>query len=218
MGSWAVTRPWPGGVGPVDLIDFDQSPSPTSTARSRRWAAPSAKPRSRPYGSALPTSIQAVRPPDRRICRARQLACLLTGRRARRADAVIDACDQMRANCPGRLGAGPGRALSAWALQAVSTAPAPGGNRRPRRVTHDPLLASLRKRLRNRQAPANAAPSAPVFSREPAAGRGRRPKLRGGRQSELYGYGSSVSVTATFRLSAAAELQPARIEGQAAGT
>src|ERR1700754_2794367 len=64
-------------------------------------------------------------------------------------DAVIDACDQVRAKA----------AIAAWALRTGSMlviAGAAGGKRRPHEVqvedlglvTHDPLLASLRQRLR----------------------------------------------------------------------
>ena len=64
-------------------------------------------------------------------------------------DAVIDACDQVRAKA----------AMAAWALagaQAFVSVGAAGGKRRAQavdiedlaQVTHDPLLASLRQRLR----------------------------------------------------------------------
>ncbi len=64
-------------------------------------------------------------------------------------DVLIDACDQVRAKA----------ALAAWAMQtgtALVVVGAAGGKRRPQavqvsdlsKVTHDPLLASLRQRLR----------------------------------------------------------------------
>ncbi|MDE2299758.1 MAG: tRNA threonylcarbamoyladenosine dehydratase, partial [Burkholderiales bacterium] len=64
-------------------------------------------------------------------------------------DAVIDACDQVRAKT----------AIAAWALRSATmlvVAGAAGGKRRPHEVqvedlalvTHDPLLAALRQRLR----------------------------------------------------------------------
>ncbi len=160
-------------------------------------------------------------------------------------DALIDACDQVRAKA----------ALAAWAmaqkLPAVCVGAA-GGKRAPQRVevadlcevTHDPLLAALRQRLRKIQSAAQGAGAsqgestqhAPtrrstthrtsaklglrcVFSREevmppvqdsdigatvvavPAA----LPSITQGDLS-CHGYGSSVTVTATFGMVAASEI------------
>jgi tRNA A37 threonylcarbamoyladenosine dehydratase len=146
-------------------------------------------------------------------------------------DLLVDACDQVRAKA----------ALAAWALAAgvpAVTVGAAGGKRLPQRVevadlaevTHDPLLASLRQRLRQQarrerlleqeppgsrpyRAEADGAPAPArhtarlglrcVFSREPV----QRPAACGpGFDSTLNcaGYGSSVAVTATFGMTAAA--------------
>jgi tRNA threonylcarbamoyladenosine dehydratase len=123
--------------------------------------------------------------------------------------AVIDACDQVRAKA----------VLAAWAM--ASGAPlvsvgAAGGKQAAQAVevadlsdvTHDPLLASLRQRLRQHHAAARkgALGVRCVFSREavraPVAG------AVGGNDATLncHGYGSTVSVTATFGMVAAGEV------------
>jgi tRNA A37 threonylcarbamoyladenosine dehydratase len=122
--------------------------------------------------------------------------------------AVIDACDQMAAKV----------AMAAWALQRGAcfiTAGAAGGKRRGEQVeiddlaqvTHDPLLAQLRYRLRRHHgvpAGAKRIGITTVFSRETV----RRPdacdapgELDG--SLNCHGYGSSAAVTATFGLCAA---------------
>lgn len=124
-------------------------------------------------------------------------------------DGIVDACDQVRAKAQ----------IAAWAralkLPQVCIGAA-GGKHRPQDVeildlsetTHDPLLSSLRQRLRK----FHAAPRqgkmdvSCVFSREPVT----RPAgvdacdLDG--NLNCHGYGSSVAVTAGFGMVAAAEL------------
>ncbi|MBV8603166.1 MAG: tRNA threonylcarbamoyladenosine dehydratase [Pelomonas sp.] len=126
-------------------------------------------------------------------------------------DGLVDACDQVRAKAE----------LAAWA-RATSTpfvcVGAAGGKRRPQAVevedlgavTHDPLLASLRQRLRKfHGAPRSGRVDlACVFSREavqrPAAEEGEACAVDG--TLNCAGYGSSVMVTAGFGMTAAAEL------------
>ncbi|NRF67541.1 tRNA threonylcarbamoyladenosine dehydratase [Aquincola sp. S2] len=125
-------------------------------------------------------------------------------------DAVVDACDQSYAKL----------ALAAWALEqriAFVSAGAAGGKQAAQRVevadlsdvTHDPLLASLRQRLRKQGAPRQGRIGvACVFSRENV----RAPadaacELDAGDGSlNCHGYGSSVMVTATFGFVAAGEV------------
>lgn len=120
-------------------------------------------------------------------------------------DAVIDACDQMTAKT----------ALAAWARtqkKPFITIGAAGGKQQGWKIeiddlanaTHDPLLANLRNRLRkNHQAPkaGKKIGVACVFSRESV----RQPTATPCHDSSLncHGYGSSVTVTATFGLCAA---------------
>ena len=133
-------------------------------------------------------------------------------------DGLIDCCDQVRAKAT----------LAAWATQRdipFVTVGAAGGKREPHRVqlddlsatTHDPLLASLRQRLRKHHAAPRTGKIgvACVYSREPV----HLPQQANGESGETcevaevdgslncHGYGSSVTVTATFGLCAAAELQ-----------
>ncbi len=125
-------------------------------------------------------------------------------------DGLIDACDQVRAKA----------ALAAWAVQkqvpcvAVGAA---GGKRLAAAlevadladVTHDPLLAQLRYRLRKHHAGARQGRMGVrcVFSREAVA----PPDLSCGLSAETdgslncHGYGSVVSVTASFGMVAAGE-------------
>lgn len=126
-------------------------------------------------------------------------------------DAVIDACDQS----PAKL------ALAHWALRAggvfVSVGAA-GGKRFAQhvdiddlaRVTHDPLLASLRQRLRREHGAARSGDIGVrcVYSRERvAAPLGDDCAVAGaGAALACHGYGSSVTVTATFGMAAAGEV------------
>jgi tRNA A37 threonylcarbamoyladenosine dehydratase len=116
--------------------------------------------------------------------------------------AVIDACDAMRAK----------EAMAAWALRTQSmllTVGAAGGKRLAHAVeiddlsrsTHDPLLAQLRYRLRK----AHGAPRegkaigiACVFSREAVAPPDPSCAIEGDGSLNCHGYGSVVTVTATF--------------------
>ena len=130
-------------------------------------------------------------------------------------DGLIDCCDQVRAKA----------VLAAWAREQglpFVTVGAAGGKREPHRVqlddlsatTHDPLLASLRQRLRKQHGAPRAGKMdvACVYSREPVhlpqQGEGDACEIVSGDGSlNCHGYGSSVTVTATFGLCAAAELQ-----------
>ena len=119
-------------------------------------------------------------------------------------DAVIDACDQVRAKV----------AMAAWATRHASTAfitvGAAGGKRLAHKVdiddlsqaSHDPLLARLRTLLRKQ----HGAPAAGrkigvecVFSREPVQAADASCAIADNDGTlNCHGYGSMVSVTATF--------------------
>jgi tRNA threonylcarbamoyladenosine dehydratase len=126
-------------------------------------------------------------------------------------DAVIDACDQVRAK----------QALAAWARKnpdiAFVCVGAAGGKQLPQQMqvddlantTHDPLLAALRQRLRKTDgAPRQGSIGIRcVFSRESV----RMPDeaaCAADVEANLncHGYGSSVMVTATFGLAAASDV------------
>jgi len=131
-------------------------------------------------------------------------------------DLVLDACDQVSAKL----------ALAAWSLREqvpLVCVGAAGGKRQAQRVevadlaeaTHDPLLASLRQRLRKQAGAARQGPIGVrcIFSREsvvppsavcaPGAQEDTAAAVDG--SLNCHGYGSSVMVTATFGMVAAGE-------------
>ncbi len=117
-------------------------------------------------------------------------------------DAVIDACDQVKAKT----------AMAAWARasKAVFIAVgAAGGKRHAHLVdiddlalcTHDPLLAQVRNRLRKEHGAPREGKKigvACVFSREPVSPPDPSCAVEGDGTLNCHGYGSVVSVTATF--------------------
>jgi tRNA A37 threonylcarbamoyladenosine dehydratase len=123
------------------------------------------------------------------------------------ADAVIDACDNMAAK----------QAMAAWALATHTpfiTVGAAGGKRLPQRVdvadladvTHDPLLSLLRQRLRKENSAASAGKPmglAAVFSKE-SVQHSQSIDNQTDHSLNCHGYGSVVTVTATFGNCAAA--------------
>jgi tRNA threonylcarbamoyladenosine dehydratase len=123
------------------------------------------------------------------------------------ADAVIDACDQIHAKT----------AMAAWARQhrkLFISIGAAGGKRLAHRVaiedlsrvTHDPLLAQLRYRLRKHHgAPREGRKIGVtcVYSAEAVQGPDASCAVEGDGTLNCSGYGSVVSVTATFGLCAA---------------
>jgi tRNA A37 threonylcarbamoyladenosine dehydratase len=121
-------------------------------------------------------------------------------------DALIDACDQLRAKV----------ALAAWALESKTSfvsVGAAGGKQHGEAVrvddlglvTHDPLLAALRRRLRKAHGAARTGPIGVecVSSREPVAAPAGLAACDRDGTLNCHGYGSSVVVTATFGMVAA---------------
>jgi tRNA A37 threonylcarbamoyladenosine dehydratase len=123
-------------------------------------------------------------------------------------DAVVDACDQVRAKA----------ALAAWSLATgvpLVVCGAAGGKIRAQgietadlsAVSHDPLLASLRNRLRREHGAARTGKLGLVcvFSREAVLPPADAACASDG-SLNCHGYGSSVVVTASFGLAAAGEV------------
>lgn len=122
-------------------------------------------------------------------------------------DAVVDACDQVRAKT----------AMAQWACQsgtAFITVGAAGGKRHAHMVdvadlgdvTHDPLLSQLRYRLRKHHGaskPGKKMGVMCVFSREAVRPADASCALQGDNSLNCHGYGSIVTVTASFGLCAA---------------
>ncbi|HOF29524.1 MAG TPA: tRNA threonylcarbamoyladenosine dehydratase [Burkholderiaceae bacterium] len=204
VGSWAAEALARSGVGQLVLIDLDH----VAESNINRQA------------HALSTTIgQAkVRAMQERIALIHpqcQVACIEAfvepGNWPQLLDgpvhAVIDACDQVSAKV----------AMAAWARQGRKgfiTVGAAGGKRLAHKVdidelsraTHDPLLAQLRYRLRKhhgapREGKTIGIPG--VFSREPVAPPDASCAVEGDGSLNCHGYGSVVSVTATFGLCAA---------------
>jgi len=204
VGSWAVEALARCGVAELVLIDLDQVAESNINRQVQALGATVGKAKTQ----ALRERIADIHP----ACTVHEVeefvapenwpALLPTP-----VDVLIDACDQVRAKAT----------LAAWALREklpLVCCGAAGGKQQPHRleladladVTHDPLLASLRNRLRREY----AAPRqgrlhvACVFSREPVA-----PPADATCDSDgslnCHGYGSAVMVTAAFGMAAAAE-------------
>lgn len=123
-------------------------------------------------------------------------------------DGVIDACDQVRAKT----------AMAAWSRDNGTlfiSSGAAGGKRLAHKVevadlahvTHDPLLAQLRYRLRKHHAaprePQKPMGTACVFSREAVLQPDASCEAQADGSLNCHGYGSTVAVTATFGMCAA---------------
>ena len=212
VGSWAVEALARSGVARLVLIDFDQ----VAESNINRQVQALGSTVGLAKAEALRRRIADIHPgcevivveafagPD-------NWPALLTAE----VDVLIDACDQSAAKL----------ALAGWALahgrHAVCVGAA-GGKQQAQRVevadlaeaTHDPLLAGLRQRLRKQGAPRQGRIGvACVFSREAVALPASAPGVDGAAADtcatdgslNCHGYGSSVTVTATFGLVAAGE-------------
>jgi tRNA A37 threonylcarbamoyladenosine dehydratase len=227
VGSWAVEALARSGVAGLVLIDYDHVAESNVNRQVQALTATLGQAK----GGALRERVREIHPD----CEVRVIDDFATpenwpGLLDRPVDALIDACDQARAKV----------ALAAWALVArvpMVCVGAAGGKTQAQRVeiadlaetTHDPLLASVRQRLRK----AGAVPRQGrtglrcVFSREsvappaesceaPSTGDvagdvdGDAARLvpvvaAAGAALSCRGYGSSVTVTATFGMVAAGE-------------
>jgi tRNA threonylcarbamoyladenosine dehydratase len=210
VGSWVAEALARSGVGQLTLIDFDQV---AESNINRQIHATSTS-----VGQA---KVEAMRDRIALINPQCSVHCIeefannenWPALAAMHFDAVLDCCDQQQAKTM----------LAVWALaqsrQFKKQAPlfitvgAAGGKRRAEKVeiadlsetTHDPLLADLRYRLRRE----HAAPRDKrigihcVFSREAVAPPDPSCAMQADGSLNCHGYGSVVSVTATFGLCAA---------------
>jgi tRNA threonylcarbamoyladenosine dehydratase len=208
VGSWSVEALARSGVASLTLIDMDHVGESNINRQIHALGATLGQGK----GEALRQRIADIHP----ACEVHLVDDFVTPDNwpallAHEVDVVIDACDQVQAKM----------AMAAWALATRTpfvTVGAAGGKRRPQAVevedlastTHDPLLASLRQRLRKQHgAPRNGAIGVRcVFSREAVT----RPDASCSIEGEALdgslncaGYGSTVTVTATFGLVAAAD-------------
>lgn len=209
VGSWAAEALARSGVGRLTLIDMDH----VAESNVNRQAHALTSTLGQAKVEAMRERIALINPdclveviddfvtPENWLEHAMVLAS--TGRRG----AIIDACDQVKAKT----------AMAAWALAhrvpfvAVGAA---GGKRLPHavevgdlaEVTHDPLLAQLRYRLRREHAASRTGRIGVgcVFSREPVSPPDASCQVDSPDGTlNCHGYGSVVSVTASFGMCAA---------------
>lgn len=204
VGSWAAEALARSGVAGLTLIDFDN----IAESNINRQVQALGSTIGQAKVDALRARIADIHPG----CAVQAVEDFATpqnwpGLLAGPVDGVIDACDQSHAKL----------ALASWALaqqhMAFVCAGAAGGKQQAQRVevadlsevTHDPLLASLRQRLR-KQGAARQGPMRVrcVFSRESLVAPAGACDVEG--SLNCHGYGSSVMVTATFGLVAAGEV------------
>lgn len=203
VGSWAAEALARSGVAELTLIDLDH----VSEGNINRQIQATGRTIGQAKVLALCDRLADIHPgcvlrPIEAFVEADNWPALLP----QPVDALIDACDQVRAKAT----------LAAWALAtgtAFVTVGAAGGKQRPQAVevadladtTHDPLLASLRQRLRQHHGAARTGRIGVncVCSREAV----RQPAQSCETEGNLncHGYGSSVTVTATFGMVAAGE-------------
>ncbi len=222
VGSWVAEAFARSGVGRITLIDLDH----VSESNINRQLQALSSTQGQAKIEAMRERIAQINPqaqvqliddfvtPDN-WADCLHLADIRPGERL----AVVDACDQVKAKT----------ALAAWALRARAlfvTVGAAGGKRLAHAVeiadlsetTHDPLLAQLRYRLRKAHGGARQGRMqvACVFSREAVAPPDASCVLPGSSDGTLncHGYGSMVSVTASFGLCAAGWVMDGWARGQ----
>ncbi len=199
VGSWAVEALARSGVARLTLIDLDH----VSESNINRQIHALDNTLGQSKVQAMRERIAHINPNCQVLCVEEFVdqsnwPSILSGP----VDAVIDACDQVKAKT----------AMSAWALEKQSlfiSVGAAGGKRLAHQVdiddlafvTHDPLLAQLRYRLRREYGAARDAKKIGVtcvFSRESVAPPDDSCAVEGDGSLNCHGYGSVVSVTATF--------------------
>jgi tRNA threonylcarbamoyladenosine dehydratase len=203
VGSWTAEALARSGVGALTLFDLDHVAESNVNRQVQALGST--------LGMAKATALQARIADIHPGCAVAAVEEFVDAQNwprllARHADAVVDACDDVPAKV----------VLAAWARASGTRfvcVGAAGGRRAAERVevadladvTHDPVLAALRQQLRK----SHAAPRSGalgiccVFSREPvAAPAGSECAVDG--SLNCHGYGSSVAVTATFGMVAAA--------------
>jgi len=209
VGSWVVEALARSGVAELVLIDLDHVAESNINRQVQALGATLGMAKA----EALRVRVQDIHPDCRVHCieefvDEQNWPGLLADRPI---DGLVDACDQVRAKA----------SLAAWSLDSDTpfvAVGAAGGKREPHRleiddlaaVTHDPLLASLRQRLRKFHGAARQGKlGVPcVYSPEPV----HLPPVQAGEACTVdgslncHGYGSIVTVTASFGMAAAAQL------------
>ncbi len=214
VGSWAAEALARSGVGELTLIDLDH----VAESNINRQVHALASTLGQAKVEAMAQRIAQINP----TCRVNGVEEFAgpdnwPGLLPQGVTAVIDACDQVAAKV----------AIAAWALETrrmLIVAGAAGGKRLAHKVdvddlantTHDPLLAQLRYRMRKfHGAPREGKKIGVtcVFSREAVAPPDPSCAIEGDGSLNCHGYGSVVSVTATFGQCAAGFLLDAIASG-----
>jgi tRNA A37 threonylcarbamoyladenosine dehydratase len=203
VGSWAVEALARCGVAGLVLIDFDQIAESNINRQVHALGST--------VGMAKVMALEARVADIHPNCRVLSVEEFATPENwpallPTPVDVLIDACDQVRTKV----------ALAAWALQsgtALVCCGAAGGKQEPTRLevadmaaaSHDPLLASVRNRLRREHGAARSGAMGVrcVFSREETKRPDEECALEGG--LNCHGYGSSVMLTASMGFAASAE-------------
>lgn len=205
VGSWAVEALARSGVAQLTLFDMDH----VAESNVNRQVQALGHTLGQHKGEALRARIADIHPG----CDVHVVDDFVTADNwpsllPREVDVLIDACDQVQAKL----------AMAVWAREGrhdFVCVGAAGGKQKPQlvevddisRATHDPLLASMRQRLRKQHgAPRDRAMGVRcVFSREAVAAPVDAACDAVDGSLNCHGYGSSVVVTATFGLVAASE-------------
>lgn len=208
VGSWTVEALARSGVGRLTLIDMDH----VAESNINRQIHALDGTLGMAKAEAMRARIAQINP----ACEVHVIDDFVTpenwpallGSGAAVPSALVDACDQVRAKTT----------MAHWAMRSrvpFVTVGAAGGKRLAHavdltdlaEVTHDPLLAQLRYRLRRQHGAARAGRIGVscVFSREAVLPADASCGLEGDGDHSLncHGYGSAVTVTATFGLCAA---------------
>lgn len=204
VGSWAAEALARSGVGELTLIDLDHIAESNINRQIHALAGTLGQAKVQ----AMAARIAQINP----TCKVHGVEEFVEPANwpqllPHKVDAVVDACDQVKAKV----------AMAAWA-RATGTlfiaAGAAGGKRLAHKVdiddlahtTHDPLLAQLRYQLRKHHGAPREGKKigvSCVFSREAVAPPDASCDIEGDGSLNCHGYGSVVSVTATFGLCAA---------------
>jgi tRNA threonylcarbamoyladenosine dehydratase len=203
VGSWAAEALARSGVGELTLIDLDH----IAESNINRQIHALASTLGQAKVHAMAERIGQINPRCKVHCvdefvEPENWPQLLPAGGVNSVSAVIDACDAVKAKV----------AMAAWAIKSRTlfvSAGAAGGKRLAHKIdvddlantTHDPLLAQLRYRLRKfHGAPREGKKIGVtcVFSREAVAPPDPSCAIEGDGSLNCHGYGSVVSVTATF--------------------
>jgi tRNA A37 threonylcarbamoyladenosine dehydratase len=199
VGSWVAESLARSGVGQLTLIDFDHV---AESNINRQIHATE--------GSLGMAKVHAMRERIHSFYPQCQVTCVEAfaepdnwpGILPEGVNAVVDACDQTSAKT----------SIAAWAVKCKGihvTVGAAGGKRHAQlvavadlaEVTHDPLLAKVRNRLRKEHAAPRDGKKMGVtcvFSREAVAPPDDSCSVSGDGSLNCHGFGSLVTVTATF--------------------